>query len=172
MMFVSCFILCWVVVLIFFNSRVDYGIVSFLFFSNLIIIVIVFFFVILCIFYFLIMVYLFGYWIMIIIVSIFVVVWIVLKFFLVEELKFKMKYYWDKDEYFLELCKGFKLIMDEIRFKSVFLFLFVLIVVGFKRFKIFLVLLVGFIIVLLVFFGFLWFYLLFGNWGYVNGYIF
>lgn len=171
-MFVSCFVLCWVVVLIFFNNRVDYGIVSFLIVSNLIIIFIVFVFVILCIFYFLIMVYLLLYWVVIIIVIMFVVVGIVLKFFLVKELKFKMKYDWYKDEYFFVFCKGFKLIMDEIRFKSIFLFVFVLIVVGFKKLKIFLVFLVVFVIVILCFFGFLWFYLFFGNWGYINSFIF
>lgn len=172
MMPVSCFTLCWAAASTFFNSRVDHGIASPPFLSNLIITAIVSLLVIPRILYFSIMAYLSGYWTAITIVSTFAVVWIALKLFSVEEPKPKMKYHRDKDEYFLEPCKGFKPIMDEIRLKSAFLSLFAPTVVGFKRSKILLVSSVGSITALLVSLGSLWLYLSFGNWGHVNGHTF
>lgn len=164
---VSCFTLCWAAASTFFNNRVDHGIASPPFLSNLIITATVSL-VIPRIFYFSIMAYLSGYWAAITIVSTFAAVWIALKLFSVQEPKPKMKYDREKKEYFLEPCKGFKPIMDEIRLKSTFLSVFAPTVVGFKRSKILLVSSVASITVLLCSLGSLWLYLSFGNWGHAN----
>ena len=159
MMPVSCFTLCWAAASTFFNNRVDHGIASPPILSNLIITTMVSLLVIPRILYFSIMAYLSGYWAAITIVSTFAVVWIALKLFSVEEPKPKMKYDRDKEEYFLEPCKGFKPIMDEIRLKSTFLSVFAPTVVGFKRSRILLVSSVASITALLCSLGSLWLYL-------------
>lgn len=168
MMPVSCFTLCWAAASTFFNNRVDYGMASPPILSNLIITAIVSLLVIPRILYFSIMAYLSGYWAAITIVSTFAVVWIALKLFSVEEPKPKMKYDREKDEYFLEPCKGFKPIMDEIRLKSTFLSVFAPTAVGFKSSKILLVSSIASIATLLCSLGSLWLYLSFGNWEHAN----